>query len=173
MNLFVLNTDPVIAAEMNCDSHVCKIILEALQMMSLAHLEHGSEQPGLWNAHTHRNNHVSKWVRENTSNYRWTAEHALALCSEYTMRYSKVHKCQSMIEWCAANLPPLPVSNMSPFRQAVAEDCYHDDPVIAYHMYYVRYKRSFAKWKLGNTPAWFVDLCNVEDMKVKYAAVAV
>lgn len=167
MNLFILDEDPTVAAQMNCDSHVCKIILEAFQMMSLAHLEHDSTKVGLWNARTHRNNHVSLWVRENISNYNWTSEHALALCAEYTLRYGKIHKCEDMIRWCAENPPPLLRDTMSPFRQAVAEDCYNINPVTAYHNYYVRYKRSFARWKLGNTPGWFIDLCRIEDLKLK------
>lgn len=32
MNLFILDTDPIEAARQNCDSHVCKIILEAAEM---------------------------------------------------------------------------------------------------------------------------------------------
>lgn len=166
MNLFILDNDPVIAARMNCDKHVNKIILEALQMLCLAHLENGSTETWLWNAHTHRNNHVSRWVRENVGNYNWTCQHAMELCSEYTIRYGKVHKCQPMLQWCTDNIPSIPDEDMSPFRQAVAKDCYHDDPIMAYHDYYVRYKRRLAKWKLGNVPQWFTDRCLIEDSKI-------
>lgn len=163
MNLFILDRDPVVAARMNCDKHVCKIILEAYQMMSLAHLNYGGDHPGLWNARTYNNNHVSLWVRENLSNYAWTSAHAVALCDEYTLRYRRVHKCREMIEWCVEHVPPLPTGALSPFRQAVAEDCYDVDPVRAYHLYYVRYKRRFAKWRLGNVPGWFIRLCRDEN----------
>lgn len=165
MNLFVLDNDPIIAAKMNCDSHVCKIILESLQMMSLAHIECGSNEKWLWNAHTHKNNPISIWVRESLKNYQWTFNHALTLCSEYTNRYNKIHKCEEMIKWCSENIPPFKSIEMTPFRQGVKSDCYHEDTVIAYRMYYVKYKRSFAKWKLGNTPQWFVDMCALEDFK--------
>ena len=37
MNIFYLDRDPKIAAEMHCDKHVVKMILESAQMMSTAH----------------------------------------------------------------------------------------------------------------------------------------
>jgi hypothetical protein len=91
MNIFILDTDPTVAAQMNCDTHVCKIILETAQMMSMAHSSHGINHSFLMNANSQRNNHVSKWVRATLGNYNWTAAHAIALCEEYTVRYGKVH----------------------------------------------------------------------------------
>ena len=37
MNLFILHNDPVIAAQMQCDKHVVKMIIESAQMLSTAH----------------------------------------------------------------------------------------------------------------------------------------
>ena len=37
MNIFVLDRDPYKAAEMMCDKHVVKMILESAQMLSTAH----------------------------------------------------------------------------------------------------------------------------------------
>ena len=37
MNIFYLDRDPVIAAQMMCDKHVVKMILESAQMLSTAH----------------------------------------------------------------------------------------------------------------------------------------
>lgn len=159
MNLFILDRDPVVAAEMNCDKHVCKIIIESAQMLCLAFWANGKEAE--YYAKTHMNNHVSKWVRETRANYEWTIEHGLALCAEYTKRYDKVHRCQRIIEWCRDNDPGVPNGDMTPFRQAVADDCYHDDPVKAYHLFYVRYKSRFAKWRMGNIPQWYIDLLEV------------
>lgn len=173
MNLFILDKCPSISAQMNCDKHVCKIILEAYQMLSLAHLENNSVHSFLYNAHTHRNNHVSIWVRASVDTYLWTCHHALALCSEYTVRYNKIHKLEPLVHWCTTNIPNIPKIGMLPFRQAVAEDCYRDDPVEAYHLYYVKYKRRLARWKLGNVPQWYIDLCNIEDSKTTLLSSAV
>jgi len=37
MNLFILSTDPVQAAQAHCDKHVIKMILETCQMLYTAH----------------------------------------------------------------------------------------------------------------------------------------
>ena len=37
MNIFYLDKDPVVAAQMMCDKHVVKMILESAQMLSTAH----------------------------------------------------------------------------------------------------------------------------------------
>lgn len=37
MNIFVLNKDPVIAAQEQCDTHVVKMVVESGQMLSTAH----------------------------------------------------------------------------------------------------------------------------------------
>ena len=37
MNIFVLDRDPYIAAQMHCDKHVIKMICEYAQLLSTAH----------------------------------------------------------------------------------------------------------------------------------------
>ena len=37
MNIFILHEDPVVAAQMLCDRHVPKMIVESAQMLSTAH----------------------------------------------------------------------------------------------------------------------------------------
>ena len=37
MNLFILSTDPVEAAQMQCDKHVPKMLVESGQMLSTVH----------------------------------------------------------------------------------------------------------------------------------------
>ena len=37
MNIFVLDEDPTIAAQSQCDKHVVKMIVESAQMLSTAH----------------------------------------------------------------------------------------------------------------------------------------
>lgn len=154
MNIFILDTDPIKAAELNCDKHVCKIILEVAQMLCLAHYATGGTAE--YYAKTHMNNHVSKWVRETDENYKWTVKHGIALCDEYQHRYGKIHACKKIIEWCGTNIPQITKGEMTPFRQAVADDCYDIDPVSAYIKYYNKYKARFAKWTKRPTPEWFI-----------------
>lgn len=186
MNLFVLNLDPQRAAAENCDKHVCKIILEAADMLCLAHWHFGfpriaqapqilreprtvinkkgvQRQVWRYRPQSQANNHVSIWVRTSLENYRWAGRHGLALCDEYERRYAhnlrkkglSHHQTRPIIEWFVTNEPPISVVDLTPFRQAVAEDCYHPNVVQAYRDYYVKYKAPFAKWRLGNRPTWF------------------
>ena len=37
MNLFILNVDPIVAAQDQCDKHVVKMIVESAQMLSTVH----------------------------------------------------------------------------------------------------------------------------------------
>ena len=37
MNIFILHSDPEVAAKQHCDKHVCKMIVESAQMLSTAH----------------------------------------------------------------------------------------------------------------------------------------
>ena len=37
MNIFILDEDPVVAAQLQCDKHVVKMIVECAQMLSTAH----------------------------------------------------------------------------------------------------------------------------------------
>lgn len=37
MNIFYLDSDPVVCAQMHCDKHVVKMILESCQLLSTAH----------------------------------------------------------------------------------------------------------------------------------------
>lgn len=37
MNIFILDKDPVISAQLQCDKHVVKMIVESAQMLSTAH----------------------------------------------------------------------------------------------------------------------------------------
>ena len=158
MNLFIIDKDPIIAAQQYCDKHVTKIILEAAQMLSMAHrVTNTANIPGwIYNTPSQRNNHVCKWVRDSLLNYRWTVAHAIALGSEYTRRYGKIHGCMKVITWCNSNEPSILDLPMTPFRQAVAADCYNEDIVQAYHDYYIRYKSGFAKWKVGPVLEWYV-----------------
>ena len=45
MNIFYLAHNPTDCAQMHCDKHVVKMILETAQLLSTAHHERGSTAP--------------------------------------------------------------------------------------------------------------------------------
>jgi hypothetical protein len=151
MNIFVLDSDPVKAAEYQCDKHVVKMILETAQMLCTAIHETGG------NAHyksTHRNHPCTIWARKSKGNFAWLKTHGLALCKEYNKRYGKVHKSQAVIEECLDLT--IPDGCKTNFALAMPDYCKVDNVVDSYRNYYLKEKSNIAKWKLGNKPDWFL-----------------
>ena len=152
MNIFILDTDPVKAAEMMCDKHVVKMILESNQMLSTVARQHGHDAPY---KSTHAKHPCTLWTGESRQNWNWLVRHSRALCEEYTRRYSRTHKSQAVTTW-AENLDiNLPDSNQTPFRLAMPAAYKCSDLVESYRRYYRGEKSGFAKWKAGNIPTWW------------------
>ena len=164
MNLFILDQSAITAAKYNADTHVCKIILESAQMLALAHQHHhkpfGATSPqalrdGKYSPQSQRNNPISVWVRSTLGNYSWTADHAIALCEEYTDRYNKIHSTQPIIEYLYNNPPMGDNQQITEFVQSMPDDVKGPDPVQAYRKYYVHYKRHLIRYRNGNMPTWY------------------
>ena len=100
MNIFYLDRDPKICAEMHLDKHVVKMIIEYAQLMPTAHrVIDGDEYYDLtangrkikrWRLNDNREqvlmkaSHISHpsniWARQNDSNYTWLYQMWYALC---------------------------------------------------------------------------------------------
>lgn len=182
MNVFVVNEDPVISARELCDAHVVKMPTETAQLLSTAHRVLDGKQvirPSvsgkrmvkyfdlfegiddlememlLYKAN-HINHPSAVWARESSANYLWLYKHFVALCDEYNRRYCRTHKSDTMLRCALATLPRnIKQGTMTPFPQAMPDDCKQSDPVQAYRTYYNKYKASFAKWKYTRAPSWF------------------
>ena len=137
MNIFVLDKDPVRAAEYMCDKHVVRMTMESAQLLCTAHwvgwqhmlnpppalrgkvlkgwLQENIPLPKLVPQYsmTHVNHPSAKWARECWGNYNWLVRHALALCGEYTRRYGRTIKCEEIIRW-ANRYPPPVFENTNP-----------------------------------------------------------
>jgi hypothetical protein len=130
MNIFVLDKDPVKAAEYMCDKHIVKMMLETNQLLCTAHwvgwqrmlgsppglkgkplkewLSKNIPRPELVPPYsmTHVNHPCASWSRRNWANYNWLVRHGMALCNEYTKRYGKVSKSEEVTRWCGRFAPP-------------------------------------------------------------------
>ena len=138
MNIFVLSLDPREAAEYHCDKHVVKMILETAQLLYCSHWMLDPENlPPIAYKKTHPNHPCSIWIRESIENYRWLSELGIALCNEYTYRYGKRHKTQDHLEWLYTHIPPLPMVERTQFRMAMPNEFKCEDPILAYHAYYL------------------------------------
>ena len=162
MNIFILDTNPVLAARMHCDKHVPKMCVEAAQMMASALRRHGAtdEQMPLTKSGTpykggYAHHPCTVWAGDCEGNFNWLAHHAVALCEEYSMRFGKRHACHDPIIDMSAlemtlnpnRVEPMP---LTPFAQAMPDEYRNDDAVVAYQAYY--HSKQFAKWEKG-TPA--------------------
>jgi hypothetical protein len=77
------------------------------------------------------------------------------MCKEYTRRYGRKHAGEEITRWYATNHPELPILGITPFAQAMPEDCKNPNVVKAYRDYYKKYKAGFAKWPNNLTPDWW------------------
>jgi hypothetical protein len=169
MNIFILDKSPILAAQFTCDKHCLKQVLESAQLLCTAHhildkekIKIGSvivgrsgELTTLYKP-THTNHPRSVWVRQSSANYKWLVEYALELCKEYTKRYGKTHKCQTLLNNLSFNFPlNIPKNKLTEFPQCMPEIYKNKDVVLAYRQYYLGDKKRFARWKNGNIPKWW------------------
>ena len=168
MNLFYLDEDPWISAELHCDKHVVKMIIEYAQMLSTAHrmldgeqytdsssgrriqrweLENSNMDEVLYKA-SHINHPSTRWVRENAIQYQYAYDMFTNLCDEYTYRYGKTHLTDSKLRYSLDILPKnIKLGEWSEPPQCMPEDVkVPNDSLKAYHKYYAVYKKDFAKW---------------------------
>lgn len=184
MNIFVLDHDAISSAQMMCDKHVVKMILESCQLLSTAHhVLDGQEiivesEKRKYKSYSNGNENICKctminhpctiWTRTTRDNYQWLWRHAHTLCNEYTRRYGKVHAMQAMLLDGLYHAPRnIPKGRLTPFAQAMPEQYKDTDAVLAYRNYYINEKKRFAKWKAGNVPNWFAQENPVVDYYVE------
>ena len=181
MNIFILDYDPVIAAQSQCDKHVVKMIVESAQMLSTAHRmmdgiiaslpsKSGKRMVKHYRLHDHREDLLYKavhynhpctiWTQENRANYLWHYRHFVALCKEYTHRYGKIHQSYHKLGHSLEDFPRnLDQSNtMTPFKLAMGQspESIQDNPVESYRHFYQTKQRKFKMvWSKRKTPSWF------------------
>ena len=184
MNIFYLDKDPIKAAQMSCDKHCVKMIVESAQMLSTAHrMIDGKEYTDLTKSGRrikrwkHPNPNMEKtlykachtghpstvWVMESAYNYHWLYKHMMALNTEFKMRYGHIldHKTVQLLEG-ALMYPPKNISLNTIATDpppAMPEYCkIPGDSVASYKKYYIYEKQRFATWKSPSTvPAWYID----------------
>jgi len=155
MNIFILDLDPQIAAQMQCNKHVVKMVTETAQLLVTCFPNHT-----LRYKHTHFNHPCARWARASLSNYKWLLVHGLALGDEYTKRYGRHHKSSEVIEDCLNLTPNIVDIGLTPFARAIKEPWKTKtaavDVVSAYREYYLGDKAKFAKWKPKTSPpSWW------------------
>jgi len=173
MNIFVLDEDPIIAAQMHCDKHVPKMCVEAAQMMASALRRHGAtdEQMPLTKSGTpykggYAYHPCTVWAGDTWPNFNWLTLHGIGLCVEYSKRFGKEHACYKPILRMESLgrvmiLKPsddimehITGGELTTFAQAMPDKYRDDDVVKAYRAYY--HSKQFATWDKGRlAPSWW------------------
>ena len=170
MNIFVLDENPIRAAEMMCDKHIPKMVVESAQMMASAVRRWGATddvmpltKAGKPYKGGYPNHPCTVWAGDTFGNFSWLNDHAIALCVEYTSRFGKEHACADPIstmwrvgiDWVIALPCELrTVHTMTPFALAMPDEFKQENAVQAYRAYY--HSKAFAKWEKGTpAPHWW------------------
>lgn len=179
MNIFVLDLDPQKCAEYHCSKHCNKMITEHNQILgSIAYTARGVNKkkeitrefientftgfPRLDENNSPKpygigyvNHPCTKWAGNSILNYSWLCDLNLELCKEYTRRYHKIHAGEKITQWYIKNAPEIAFKGLTPFAQAMPDDCKDIDAVKAYRNYYIKHKAKFAKWPSDKIPEWW------------------
>jgi hypothetical protein len=181
LNLFILDTDPVKAAQLQCDKHASKMVVESGQMLSTVHrildgsLEKRSSKSGKTNVKywklpdsresvlykaVHMAHPCTVWTMKTKSNYMWHYEHFVALANEFTYRYNKQHKTYTdladILKSPPKNIPNGPLTLWPLAMKSNPECMFPEDPVKSYRMFYQTKQDRFKMvWKNRPVPEWF------------------
>ena len=181
MNIFILDKDPVIAAQLQCDKHVVKMIVESAQMLSTAHrmldgtiqiapsksgkrmvkhyrlFDDGHLDETLYKA-VHYKHPCTVWTMESDLNYDWHWIHFKALCDEYTYRYGKVHSSERLLQPLRIRPKNIPKGKLTPFKLAMKAnpECMLENAVLSYRAFYQTKQDRFKMvWTKRSKPGWF------------------
>lgn len=176
MNVFYIHKNPKICAEMHCDKHVVKMIIEYAQLLSTAHrmldgsMYIGKTKTGRkatryrlddWREDvmymaSHMKHPDEIWIKKSRQHYQWVYDLFEHLCDEYTHRYGKVHmtdaKLREALREAPNNIPEAPWQEPP---QCMPEHCKANSAIDAYRKYYIIEKQRFAKWTSRAIPLWY------------------
>jgi hypothetical protein len=182
MNIFVVDTDPVIAAQSLCNSHVVKMIVESAQMLSTAHRmldgkltrrpsKSGKTLSKYWVLDDKRENVLYKavhmghpctvWTTQSNNNYNWHYCHFIALCEEYRHRYGKTHATETKLAGILSTPPkniPIGTLTSQPLAMGSNPECINKSDIVESYRNFYQTKQTRFKmvWTKREIPEWFV-----------------
>jgi hypothetical protein len=169
MNIFYLDKDPVIAAQMCCDKHVVKMIIESAQMLSTAHRILDGTQ---YLDKTANGRNIKRWRLQNKTNENiiYKASHVnhpstvwvMQSAYNHTENHMTIRKLKTIL-----HRPPMNISLsklLTDPTPAMPDECkIPGDVVGSYRKYYVEKKQQLATWKSpGVMPDWFKEAISNE-----------
>jgi hypothetical protein len=159
MNIFYLDRDPQLAAQMMHDKHVVKMILESAQILSTVCHRHGLWQENMYKP-THAQHPSVLWAGDGLYNFTWLVTHARALAAEYAYRYAgKEHRSLEIIYRAAAAArgAEMPLLWTEPPQAMPDEFKIAGNSVAAYRAYYLGRKVMQSGWTRRPVPAFVTE----------------
>ncbi len=155
MNIFFLHYNTKKCARYHCDKHVIKMILETAQLLCSAIWLCGGQAPYKL---THKNHPSAIWTRTSKNNWNWLYSLGIELCAEYTFRYGKIHKTESIIRSLTVpesleNIDFTPPTPAMP-EEYKPDEITNDSVVACYRAYYLNEKTKLLTWKNRKIPGW-------------------
>lgn len=148
------------SARYHMDSHVVKIILEGVQMLSTVNQIYGYK--GCYKS-THVNHPMTQWATKSLGNYMWLRQYVVELNIEWKFRFkhTKNHKSIDALETMQTiNIPALNWF-MTPMPVCMPIECQLNPainsilPIESYRNYYQTSKQHLAKWTNRPVPSWY------------------
>lgn len=153
MNILYLHPEPVVAATMQHDKHVVKMILESTQILSTVHARYGSTVEAY--KPTHASHPCVRWAGDAVAHYQWLFRHAQGLCREYTGRYGRTHGCEAVLARLSRTPTGLHAPGWVPPPQCMPDEFkVAGDTVAAYRKYYLGAKVENANWTRRTRPSF-------------------
>lgn len=176
MNIFYLDHNYKVCAQMHNDKHCIKMILEYCQLLSTAHRvldgvdtvekravlgsfpirwrnvkkwKLSDDRDNILYAATHINHPSAIWCRNSKANYDWLYSLLVELCNEYTYRYGKVHKCEQigLVKKLSEYPKNIKIGLFTQPTPAMPEEyVIKNDSVKSYRNYYINSKQHIAQW---------------------------
>lgn len=162
MNIFVLDTDPKIAAQYHCDKHCNTMLKESCQMLSTSIKCKTPFVDDRIYKMTHVNHPATIWARTSKQNFIWLTQLADELLNQFKLRYKNDHhKCSEILDNCKKYDYLFDDIGLTPFAQCMPEQFMSDDAVYSYRLFVTAAKSRFFKFdKLNNEPEWYQPMLN-------------
>ena len=153
MNIFKLAQTPYSSAQMHCDKHVSKMILESAQM--LCTVLWINEQSAPYKP-VHPHHPCTVWAGESLENWLWLKELVAYLNEEFCWRYDRTsnHKSAEVVK--ELSTPFIESKGLQQHPQCMPDEYKTDCVYESYRQFYIGEKAGFAQWnKTTEAPAWW------------------
>lgn len=177
MNIFYLDSNPKICAQMHCDVHCNKMVGEYCQILSTAHrildgkeaikTDNKGRESLVWQLPndldeillpvSEPSQPINEWVRQSIGNYEWACSLLVETCNEFEIRNGKTHILvrEGLVGALKAIPKNIPNGAFTEPPQAISDKFKIEGETIkAYRNFYKSKGEKLLKWRKTKAPDW-------------------